>query len=141
MNPSVRPLLVIGVIVLGVASVVGVSEWRAAHAKEIIPWRDDFTAAQAEARQKHKPVFAYFTAAWCGPCQSMKKTTWADNAVKEAMEKFIPVKIDVDAQPALTEKFGVRSMPSYIVMSEDGEVIRQRSGLMVAEEMVAWLEK
>lgn len=135
-----RPVFVVGALTLAVALMVGVSEWRTAHAIEIIPWRGDLEAARVEAANAHHPVFAYFTASWCPPCQQMKKTTWADNTVKAAMEKFVPVKIDVDAHPDLAQKYGVNAMPTYVIVSEQGEVLRRRTGLMMPEEMLRWLE-
>jgi thiol:disulfide interchange protein len=141
MTSSMRPVLTIGTIVLAMAAIVGISDWREAHAKDIIPWRPNLAAAQAEARQSHRPVFLYFTASWCGPCQKMKSTTWADNIVRQAMEKYVPVKVDVDAEPAMVERFGIRAMPTYLIVSEQGEVQRQQSGLMLPEQMAAWLEK
>jgi thiol:disulfide interchange protein len=136
-----RPVLAIGIIVFGVAAAVAVSDWREAHAKEIIPWRADLSAAMAEGRQTHHRVFAYFTSRTCPPCQRMKSTTWADNVVLEAMGKYVPVKIDVDANPALSEEYGVTAMPSYVILSEDGEAQRRYTGMMFPEEMVRWLEK
>jgi thiol:disulfide interchange protein len=136
-----RPVLVVGLIALAVAGVVGVSEWRSAHAHELIPWRTDLATAQQEARAQHKPVFAYFTASWCPPCQKMKSTTWADNAVNDAMSKYVPVKIDIDADRADAERFGINSIPAYRVLSEDAQLLRSREGRMYPEEMVAWLEK
>ena len=140
MSSSMRPVFVVGGLALAVALIVGVSEWRTAHAIEIIPWRKDIESARIEAAQSHHPVFAYFTAVWCPPCQQMKKTTWADNTVKAQMEKFVPVKIDVDAHPELTEKYGVNAMPTFVIISEQGEVLRHRTGLMMPEEMLRWLE-
>lgn len=141
MTSSMRPVLAIGIIVLALAAVVGISDWREAHAKEIIPWRQNLATAQAEAQQSHRPLFVYFTAGWCAPCQRMKSTTWADNIVRQAMEKYVPVKVDVDAEPALVEQFGIRAMPTYIIVSQQGDMQRQRSGLMLPEQMAAWLEK
>ena len=42
----------------------------------------------------------------------MKRTTWADARVAAAVEQgFIPVKIDVDEQPAVAREFGVSGIP------------------------------
>jgi thiol:disulfide interchange protein len=141
MSQSLRPVVVIGVIALSVACVVGVSQWRAAHAHELIPWRGDLAAAQAEAAGLHKPMLVYFTAKWCGPCQAMKRTTWADEDVRKAMERYVPVKVDVDEQKAVAERFGISAMPTYVVVSESGEAGRRAEGRMEAEEMVGWLRK
>jgi thiol:disulfide interchange protein len=142
MNPALRPVVVIGLIVLGVATVVGISEWRAAHAKELIPWRSDLAAAQAEATAGHKPVFAYFTAKWCGPCQQMKSTTWSDNSVNDAMASYVPVKIDVDEHPDLAKRFEITAMPTYRILSpDDGTIVRGAEGRMEPEQMARWLKK
>jgi thiol:disulfide interchange protein len=141
MNSSMRPMLVIGSIALAVAVVVGISEWRAAHAKDIIPWRADLAAARQEAAQNHRPVFAYFTAGWCEPCQAMKSTTWADDSVKRAMEKYVPVKIDLDQHRDAAEHYGIEAVPTYLILSGDGEIKRLKTGMMLPEDMVAWLEQ
>jgi thiol:disulfide interchange protein len=141
MSQNLRPLVLIGIVALSVGCVVGVSQWRAAHAHELIPWRSDLAAGQAEAAAQHKPLLVYFTASWCGPCQAMKRTTWADEDVRKAMERYVPVKIDVDEQKAVAERFGIRAMPTYVVMSEGGEPGRRAEGRMEAEDMVTWLRR
>jgi protein disulfide-isomerase len=141
MSSTMRPVLVVGLIALGVAAVVGVSEWRDAHVREIIPWRTDLSAARAEAAAQHKPLLVYFTATWCGPCQKMKKTTWADNDVKAAMERYVPVKIDVDAQKAIAGQFRIEAMPTYVVVNEAGDEVRRDVGGVYPEQMVAWLKR
>ena len=141
MSSAMRPIVAIGVVFLAMAVVVGFSQWRASHAREVIPWRPDLATTQTEARKRHKAVFAYFTASWCGPCQQMKSTTWADNAVKGAMEKFVPVKIDVDASRALAEQYRVDGIPAFFVIAETGQVLRRSSGFKPPEEMIAWLEQ
>ena len=60
--------------------------------------------------------------------------------VSYVLYKVVPVKIDLDAHPEIAEKFGVISIPAYVIVSEQGEVLRQRSGLMMPEEMLRWLE-
>lgn len=141
MSLHTRRALSVGLIFLAVFAVVGVSQWRAAHAKEIVPWREDFSAAMAEAKAQHKDVFAYFTASWCGPCQNMKHGAWADEAVRAAIvRRFVPVRIDVDQHPDLTKQYNVDAMPTMIVLSDDGSVIRRTVGGRDAEEMLAWVE-
>ena len=140
MSSPLRPVFVVGGVALAVALLVGISEWRTAHAVEVVPWRADWAAARIESAQTHKPIFADFTASWCPPCQEMKRTTWADNTVKQALEKYIPVKVDVDAHPELSQQYGVNAMPTMAIVSEQGEILRRRTGLMRPEEMLRWLE-
>src|SRR5512141_2175586 len=49
-----------------------------------IPWRTDFDAALAEARQSGRPVLLDFYASWCPPCQVMKHEVWPEAKVREA---------------------------------------------------------
>ena len=141
MNSSIKPVFVVGLITMSVAIVVGISDWRAAHAKDIIPWRADLETAKTEAKQSHHRVFAYFTASWCPPCQKMKSTTWADDTVRKSMEKFVPVKIDVDAHRDLALQFGIEQIPTFIVLSVSGEVERRTTRYLQPEDMVGWLER
>src|SRR2546423_5513396 len=131
-----RPMIVIAAVFLGVGCVVGVSEWRAAHAKEIIPWREDLDKGLVEAREQHKEIFAYFTATWCPPCNRMKHGAWASEDVRRAMvRRYVPVRIDVDAHPALAKKYGVDAFPTFVVLSDDGEPVRRSVGGLEADEM------
>jgi thiol:disulfide interchange protein len=136
-----RPLVFLGAIVLALTGIILISQWRAAHAVDLIPWRKDLPEAEAEAKAQHKQVFAYFTATWCGPCQEMKRTTWSDNTVGRAMEsRFVPVKIDIDENRSLAIAYGIDGVPTFIALSEMGNVVRQATGYMDAKEMENWLE-
>ena len=50
----------------------------------------------------------YFTASWCGPCQSMKPI------MKELVPKYNIKVIDVDTDAEMTSKYGIRSIPTFI---------------------------
>jgi thioredoxin-like negative regulator of GroEL len=137
MSPSLRP---VRTLFLALCAVVAVSVIvKALRPKEIVPWRTDFTAATEEGRRDHKPVFAYFTAVWCGPCQTMTHTTWADKDVEAALREFVPLKIDIDQHPDLADKYSVRAVPTFAVLADDGHALRQTDGAMPPADMRAWL--
>lgn len=138
MNNAYKPLRGLVIIILAVAAVVVVS--RAMRADERIPWRTDYAAAQAEARQSGKPLFVYFTASWCGPCQSLKHTTWADAGVERALSAYVPVKVDVDEQAELAARFQVQAMPTFLVMkTADGEPAQRTEGALPPSDFLQWL--
>lgn len=139
MNKPLRPVWGIFLILCGVVAVSLIA--KALRPKEIVPWRTDFAAAKEEARREGKPVFAYFTASWCGPCQTMRHTTWADAGVEAALRDYVPVKIDVDRSPDLASDFRISAVPSFIVVGKDGEPRRQADGALPPGDMVAWLKR
>jgi len=58
----------------------------------------------------------YFTATWCGPCQQLKPQM-------EQLTSQIPIRfIDVDRDKSSVDKYGVRNVPTLIVIDQQGNV-------------------
>lgn len=88
----------------------------------------------AEVIQADKPVIIDFWAAWCGPCQMMGPV------VEELADEIQDVKfgkINVDEQPELAAKFGVMSIPTFIMM-KDGKEVKKTMGAMPKSELAAY---
>ena len=86
--------------------------------------------AFAEAGQKDTPVFLYWGAVWCPPCQEIKHTVFKTQAFINLSELFIPVYLDGDtsAAQAWGETFGVKGYPTMIVFNPEGEEITRIPG-------------
>jgi thiol:disulfide interchange protein len=136
-KPHHRPIIVVLVVFVAVMAVVGVSRWMAP--KEIVPWRYDFAAARAEAQASGKPLLAYFTADWCAPCDTLKRTTWADADVEAALRAYVPVRVDVMVNAPVAIQYDAQFLPKYVVLDGEGEVIRAADGYLDPGEFVAWL--
>jgi thioredoxin-like negative regulator of GroEL len=137
MSQSLRPVRTIFIALCAVVAVSVIV--KALRPKEIVPWRTDFAAASEEGRRERKPVFAYFTAVWCGPCQTMVHTTWADKDVEAALRDYVPVKVDIDQHPDLADRYAVRAVPTFAVLADDGHALRQTDGALPPADMLAWL--
>ena len=107
---------------------------------DTLPWRKDLDAAKREAAQVGKPLLVYFTADWCGPCQEMKKTTWADPRVAVAIHEYIPVKIDVDEQADVAKRFNVSGIPRIQMLLPNGQPGQSLVGYISPDETADWLK-
>ena len=105
------------------------------------PWIDgtvmeltttNFDDAIAKARL---PVLVDFWAGWCAPCMVMKPVVEA--MAREYSGKAFFAKVDVDSNQALARRYGVMSIPNFVIFRNGGLVDRivgavGRSGLETA---------
>lgn len=72
----------------------------------------------------------YFTAKWCGPCQSFRPIV--QQVIKEGADIIM---IDADSSNGLVERLGVSSIPSILVVDENYNVVKRHSGVMTKEQL------
>jgi thioredoxin 1 len=124
-------------IFVATALIGALVEWR--RPPELVQWRDNLEAARSESNATGKPLLLYFTADWCGPCQQMRRTTWADARVKSALDAYVPVKIDVDRLPDVARRYDVKAIPRLVLLDRAGNAVASREGLVEAHAMIEWL--
>lgn len=74
-----------------------------------------------------------FSASWCGPCQALSMT------IKGLGDISIPVKeVDIDDNLDLAAEYGIRSVPT-MVMLEDGKEIKRVNGALPAAKVKEFL--
>ena len=73
----------------------------------------------------------YFTADWFNPCQRTRPI--ADELKREGLVDFIFV--DADTEIKLLEEFGIRSVPTYVLI-EDGKEVKRMNGAKTRQEFL-----
>jgi thiol-disulfide isomerase/thioredoxin len=89
---------------------------------------DAFTASE----QQHKPVFVYFGAVWCPPCQELKATMFHRQDFLGKLSLFVPVYLDGDAPDAQrwASQFKVTGYPTMLILDSKRAELERVSGGM-----------
>lgn len=88
----------------------------------------DFGAEVIEA-SRSVPILVDFWAEWCGPCRMVGPVVEALAAAPEYRERFRLVKINTDQNPALSQQFGISSIPAFKLFV-DGQVASEFIGAL-----------
>ncbi|MFN7103892.1 MAG: thioredoxin [Pseudorhizobium sp.] len=91
---------------------------------------------QAEVLESTQPVVVDFWAEWCGPCKMIGPSL--EEISNEMAGKVKVVKLNIDENPELAAKFGVRSIPT-LAMFKDGEVADIKVGAAPKTALSAWI--
>jgi uncharacterized protein YyaL (SSP411 family) len=103
----------------------------------VVAWSDMTPDVFARAKAEHKLVVLDGAAEWCHWCHVMDATTYHDPAVVEVLrDRFIAVKVDVDARPDLAERYGDWGWPATVLFSADGAEIGKFKGYIDPERFV-----
>ena len=74
-----------------------------------------------------------FSADWCRPCKMLSTTM-------DKMEFSVPVEnMDIDQEQVLARSYGVRGVPTVILVDATGKALKRFSGVKSKGEIEAWL--
>jgi thioredoxin-related protein len=125
--------------VLIAAVAMAVLAGRANAAEGGVTFRKDFNATLADAAEQSKVVVAYFHGPWCKWCGKMSVSTFPDRRVGKLADDFLWVKVDIEQKAAIAARFGIRGVPTMILLNARGEPLQRVTGYRTAEQLAKLL--
>lgn len=99
-----------------------------------LPWQKWDPALFDKAAKENKYILLHMAAVWCHWCHVMEGTTYRDPAIqKTILDRFIPVRVDQDADPELSYRYEDWGWPATIMLDKDGNEIFKRRGYIPPE--------
>lgn len=102
---------------------------------KIVHTSDD--SFDADVLQNDKAVLLDFWAEWCGPCKMIAPLLV--ETAEEYAGKLAVVKLNIDDNPKMAQKFGIRSIPT-LMLFKDGAVLAQKLGAMSKRDLSEFLD-
>lgn len=91
-----------------------------------------------ELVNSNKPVLIDFYAEWCGPCKALSPVI--KELAKEVDDKVRIIKIDVDKNHALAQRYNIRGVPT-LALFKNGQIIWRQSGFQSKQQLLSVLNQ
>ena len=111
-------------------------------ADPVVKWRTDYNAARKEANEKGRPLFLDFGTEECFHCRRLDASTFKDPRIVQYLnENFVPLKIDANREPALTQALKIQAYPTMIIAGNDGKILGMIEGYMESNKLTEHLAR
>lgn len=132
-----------GIIILTVCLLTATVAYSSAPVNELLSLEENFSTATAKSKQFSKSQILIFSAEWCAPCIKMKESTLKDaNLVSYLNENTINSMVNIDTKEGfrLMSLFGIKELPSIIILDENGKEVARRKEFLSASGFLKFVE-
>ena len=112
-----------------------------------IKWGNNLDSAFTIASNSNKIIMIDFMAEWCSPCKEMDKKTFSNTNIIKKSNEFIPVRIDVDKQKNIAEKYngnarkyGGIGIPNILFLDKEKNILRQIVGFYDVDQLMGIMD-
>ena len=95
----------------------------------------------ATAKKENKLVFVDFWAPWCASCKAFNKNVLPNENVVKNLENFIVVKVNDDESKALSKKYDVQGLPTYVFLDGNKKILNSYEGSWNEKQFISALYK
>ena len=89
-----------------------------------VEWREWGEEAFEAAREADIPVLLSLSATWCSWCHEMDREAYSNPMVAANVnDSFVPVRVDIDRQPRVRERYNMGGFPSNVFATPDGDLL------------------
>ena len=92
---------------------------------------------EIDVLQASKPVVVDYWAEWCGPCKQIGPAL--EEIADEMSSKVTIAKINIDENPQIPSKYGVRGIPT-LMLFKDGQVASTKVGALPKSKLIEWIQ-
>ena len=127
--------------------IVGCGKQASEDNKNGIKWGNNLDSAFAIASNSNKLIMIDFMAEWCPPCKEMDKITFSNTNIIKKSNEFISVRIDVDKQQHIAEKYngnarkyGGIGIPNILFLDKENNVLSHIVGIHNVDELMGIMD-